>query len=195
MTRGSGLLENWLANLRARKANQLIPDNLRAGRILDIGCGSYPYFLSHTYFREKFALDQLHLSDLPPDITAVQVNLGEITSLQFDAEYFDVVTLLAVIEHLDPEGLVQLLEEIHRILKPGGMLILTTPNAWTDPLLKWMARVNLVSQEEIDEHTFAYTLPLLGWYFGRSGFQKQGMEFGTFEAGMNLWVRAQKAAV
>jgi len=192
MTRGTGILENLLAKLRARKANQLIPDALRNGRILDIGCGSYPYFLSQTYFREKFALDQIHLADIPPDITAIQVDLKKIRSLEFHDGYFDVVTLLAVIEHLDPEGLVQLFKEIHRILVPGGMLILTTPNAWTDPLLRFMARINLVSKEEIDEHNFAYTLPLLGWYFGRSGFQKQGVEFGTFEAGMNLWVRAER---
>ena len=57
-TRGSGLLEPFLARLRARKANRLIPAHLRSGRILDVGCGSFPYFLSHTEFAEKFALDQ-----------------------------------------------------------------------------------------------------------------------------------------
>ena len=57
-TRGSGLLEPFLARLRARKANRLIPPHLRSGRILDIGCGSFPYFLAHTSFAEKFALDQ-----------------------------------------------------------------------------------------------------------------------------------------
>jgi hypothetical protein len=47
-TRGRGLLEPWLAKMRAQRANRLIPAELRAGRILDIGCGSFPYFLSHT---------------------------------------------------------------------------------------------------------------------------------------------------
>lgn len=56
-TRGKGLLESVLAGMRARKANQLIPDELRTGRILDIGCGAYPYFLSHTFFHEKAAID------------------------------------------------------------------------------------------------------------------------------------------
>jgi hypothetical protein len=39
-------------------ANCLIPTQLRASRILDIGCGSELYFLAHTAFREKFAVDQ-----------------------------------------------------------------------------------------------------------------------------------------
>ena len=192
MTRGSGLLEGWLANLRARKANQLIPAKLRDGRILDIGCGSYPYFLSHTYFREKFAMDQLLLTNIPPDITTLQVDLNNVRSLSIENEYFSVVTMLAVIEHLDPDGLVGLFSEIFRILTPGGALIITTPNAWTDPILKIMAQLNLVSEEEINEHIFAYTLPLLGWYFGRGGFDLKKISFGTFEAGINLWALARK---
>ena len=39
-TRGSGLLESFLAHMRARQANKQIPHQLRTGRILDIGCGS-----------------------------------------------------------------------------------------------------------------------------------------------------------
>ena len=40
------------------RRTRLIPSHLRSGRILDVGCGSYPYFLAHTEFAEKFALDQ-----------------------------------------------------------------------------------------------------------------------------------------
>jgi hypothetical protein len=61
-TRGKGLLEPLLARLRTQRANLLIPPELREGRILDIGCGSYPYFLAHTAFKEKFAVDQLPLA-------------------------------------------------------------------------------------------------------------------------------------
>ena len=67
-TRGKGLLEPLLARLRTHKANQLIPKESREGRILDIGCGSYPYFLAHTAFKEKFAVDQLPM----PSATAAQ---------------------------------------------------------------------------------------------------------------------------
>ena len=61
-TRGKGLLEPTLAHLRTQRANRLIPTDLRAGRILDIGCGSFPYFLAHTSFEEKFAVDQLPMA-------------------------------------------------------------------------------------------------------------------------------------
>jgi hypothetical protein len=60
---------------------------------------------------------------------------------------------------------------------PGGMVILTTPAAWSDKLLQIMARVGLMNKEEINEHVPTYTLPLLGWYFGASVFLMANVNF------------------
>ena len=195
MTRGKGLLEPMLADLRAHRANKLIPSTLRAGRILDIGCGTYPYFLAHTSFAEKFAIDQLPL----PSHTATELKIESFMldleikpHLPFEGHFFESVTLLAVVEHLDPSLMALLFKEVYRVLKPGGMVVLTTPAAWSDGLLKFMARINLVSAEEIHEHAYAYTLPLLGWYFGQAGFEMTKIKFGYFEFMFNMWATAQK---
>ncbi len=192
LTRGHGLLESYLARQRARKANHLIPSTLREGRILDIGCGSYPYFLSHTYFREKFAIDQLSPKSCPPDILFNTLDLNAEPTLPFEDGYLSAITLLAVVEHLNPTSLVQLFSEAYRVLHPGGVLVVTTPSAWSDGLLHWMARLNLVSAEEINEHVYAYTLPLLGWYFGRAGFDMHKTRFGYFEFMLNMWAVARR---
>jgi len=191
-TRGHGILEPLLARLRARVANHLIPDDLRHGRILDIGCGSYPYFLSHTYFKEKYAIDQLTKPDSISNINWFTLNLNKNPNLPFEDGYFSVITMLAVVEHLDPNSLVGLFKNAHRKLIPGGMLIITTPAAWSDGLLRLMARMYLVSHEEIDEHVYVYTLPLLGWYFGKAGFEMAKIEFGYFEFKLNLWASARR---
>jgi SAM-dependent methyltransferase len=191
-TRGHGLLEPWLARLRARLANRLIPHELRSGRILDIGCGSYPYFLAHTEFSEKFAVEQFDLQEVPADIVLHTLDLNAHPSLPFQSGFFSAVTLLAVIEHLDPDSLVTLLRETYRVLIPEGVLLLTTPAAWAFRLLDLMASLNLVSREEIDEHCFAYTPPLLGWYFGAAGFSMRRLRFGAFELGLNLWAIARR---
>ena len=191
-TRGNGLLEPLLARLRARQADLLIPGVLRQGSILDIGCGSYPYFLSKTYFKEKFALDRFQAKEKIVDIDWYTFDLSVSPLLPFEENFFSVVTLLAVIEHIDPEVLEKLLMDIHRTLRPGGVLILTTPAAWSDSLLHWMSRTKLVSKDEIDEHVYAYTLPLLGWYMGKAGFEMRKVKFGTFEIGLNLWSTAYK---
>jgi SAM-dependent methyltransferase len=192
VTRGKGLLEPFLARKRAATANRLIPAELRNGRILDVGCGSYPYFLSHTSFKEKFAIDQL-----PPSIEGNEINwhildLNKEPKLPFEQGYLDVITMLAVAEHLNPSSLEKLLQEAHRTLKPGGRVVITTPAAWSDGLLHLMARMRLVSAEEINEHVYAYTLPLLGWYFGQAGFAMRQVRFGYFEFGLNMWAVAER---
>jgi len=192
VTRGSGLLEPLLARQRARMANRLIPAKIREGRILDVGCGSFPYFLAHTSFREKFAIDQHAAPPQLPDIRWFRLDLNSAPILPFDPGFFSAITLLAVVEHLDPRRMVELFKECRRVIVPGGLLVLTTPAAWSAGLLRWMGRARLVSNEEIEEHVFAYTLPLIGWYFGAAGFEMVNLRFGYFELGLNLWATAQR---
>jgi hypothetical protein len=49
-----------------------------------------------------------------------------------------------------------------------------------------------LGREEIDEHVYAYTLPLLGWYFGRAGFAMNKVRFGYFEFRLNMWAVAER---
>jgi hypothetical protein len=53
-----------------------------------------------------------------------------------------------------------------------------------------MASIKLVSKEEINEHVYVYTLPLLGWYFGKAGFNMENIKFGYFELHLNMWAVA-----
>ena len=48
------------------------------------------------------------------------------SSLSYKDSTFDAVTCLDVVEHLLDPG--SLIDEIYRVLKPGGQLVLTTPN-------------------------------------------------------------------
>ncbi len=192
VTRGKGLLEPYLARLRANKANSLIPDHLRNGRILDIGCGTYPYFLAHTYFKEKYAIDQHEKPEEVSSINWYTIDLNCASSMPFEPGYFDAVTMLAVAEHLNPSNLVEIFKEIHRILIPDGMVVVTTPAAWSDSILHLLSMIRMVSKEEIMEHNYVYTLPLLGWYFGKAGFEMNRVKFGYFELYLNLWATAYR---
>jgi SAM-dependent methyltransferase len=192
VTRGRGLLEPFLARIRASKADALIGKHLREGRVLDIGCGTFPYFLTHTYFEQKFAIDQLSNNQHTSGIEWYQLDLNAALALPFENGFFSSVSMLAVVEHLNPASLETLFSEVYRILIPGGILVITTPAAWSNSLLNWMASVNLVSEEEIKEHVFLYTLPLLGWYFGKSGFDMNKLRFGYFELFLNMWATAEK---
>jgi hypothetical protein len=86
-TRGYGLLEPLLAKRRASIANRFIPEAHRNGRILDIGCGSFPYFLSHTFFKEKFAVEQQSPSSPQTDINWYSLDLNTDPSFSTKRHY------------------------------------------------------------------------------------------------------------
>jgi 2-polyprenyl-3-methyl-5-hydroxy-6-metoxy-1,4-benzoquinol methylase len=56
----------------------------------------------------------------------VEFRVSDVATLPFADASFDVVTCMEVIEHVeDPE---RVLGELHRVLKPDGLLLLSTPN-------------------------------------------------------------------
>lgn len=200
VTRGNGLLERFLASRRVRLANRRIPASHRGGRLLDIGCGAYPYFLMNTDFSQKYGLDKLLPETQDPShvergFHLIRHDAGERRELPFEDGFFDVVTMLAVFEHIDPGKIVEIVREVHRVLRPRGMFLLTTPARWTGGLLRFLANVGLVSREEIEEHADAYDHPRIVGILEASGFARHDIEVGYFEGFANLWVTANKDVV
>jgi len=189
-TRGKGILENFLAKKRAKITQKHIKKQHRKGRILDIGCGQIPFFLINTKFNEKFGLDQIESKSNGIPIKKFDINKESI--LPFESNYFDTITMLAVFEHIEPEKLVNLMQEINRILKPQGRFILTTPCTWTDKLLRIMAKLNLVSKSEIEEHKDAYSHKQIKSILIKGNFKKQRIKTGYFEFFLNNWAYADK---
>jgi SAM-dependent methyltransferase len=194
--RDVGLLEGFLSRQRGKMADRLIPPASRKGRLLDVGCGEHHRFLKSTQFADKYGLDRLagrNGHEPGPDVvTRLDCDIETIDRLPFEDEYFDVVTMLAVFEHIDPQRLVHLMAEVKRVLKPGGLCILTTPAAWTDAVLRVLAALRLVDPAMIDEHKDAYSHAKISAILKRSGFAHDQMRFGYFEMFMNVWATARR---
>lgn len=184
-----------MARQRAHRADSLIPEDLRAGRILDVGCGSYPAFLRGTRFAERYGLDRLALADVrDTGINLVEHDIADGSGLPFESKFFDVVTMLAVFEHVDALPLQRLLPEILRVLRPRGLYVMTTPPRWTESILKVMSYLQLVSHEEVSEHKALYSRDEIVSLLVEAGFDRANVRHGTFELGLNLWAVAQRSS-
>jgi ubiquinone/menaquinone biosynthesis C-methylase UbiE len=158
---------------------------------LDIGCGSYPYFLLHTDFTEKYGIDP-SLTTLK--IQGLDLKKANVTKqrLPFGNNYFNAVTMLAVFEHIEHDKLQKLIREINRVLVKGGILVVTTPAPWADKLLHQMARISLISKEEIHEHKHNHHRERIEGIIKNGGFKRRSISSGFFELGMNMWFVAKK---
>jgi SAM-dependent methyltransferase len=194
-TRGSGLLENILARQRDRQALRLIPPGFERGRLLDLGCGRVPVFLMRAGFLLGIGVDaciETPPAPLPASVHLLEFDLERKERLPFPDSSFHAVTMLAVLEHLRPETATALTAEARRVLRPAGLFLLTTPAAATHRLLRFMARLRLVSAIEIAEHQADYTKTKLRSLLIGAGFTPAAVTTGRFELGLNLWARAEK---
>jgi len=196
-TRGFGLFERFLAKKRAQLADSLIPRPFRSGRILDIGCGVNPAFLQTTAFSEKYGIDKAgslscHTKFDEQLITFIHHDIESGDPFPFYNEFCDVVTMLAVIEHISPNNLSKVIAELYRVLKRGGLLIITTPSHWTGFILNGMSLLRLISRQEVKDHKELYTSDDIMKALQLGGFAPGNMQQGCFEFYMNTWVMAIK---
>ena len=195
--KGYGPLDVFLAKQRYKIAHRELRAVDKNGWILDIGCGSKPMFLSNVEVAQRYGLDK---NIEPVAVEKAREQGIELANFNFDSEqempfednYFDAVTMLAVFEHIEPERLAPIHSEIRRILKSGGLYIMTTPAFWTDPILRCLARLHLISDVSIKEHQDNYRHSDIARVLAQAGFEKSKMRFGYFELLMNSWVTALK---
>jgi SAM-dependent methyltransferase len=98
-----------------------------AKKILDVGCGTgrMGKLINAELFGVDVSSSLVNEARKNGYIKAVACELGN-SKLPFEDGFFDAVICLDVLEHLvDP---VQTLAEINRVLKPEGLLGITTPN-------------------------------------------------------------------
>lgn len=90
--------------------------------LLDLGSGVKPF--ENLYTRYSSCSIGIDVSFSPHDLSKIDV-FATGTALPFRGSSFDIVLCSEVMEHIAEPKL--LLQEIYRVLNPGGRLILTTP--------------------------------------------------------------------
>ncbi len=180
-------------------AQRLLPLDLDRQRILDIGCGQRARFLLRCRFPHRFGLDACFPAAARSTLTAAGLTLIEHDlsvgmAMPFADQAFDAVTMLAVIEHLEPMAGAMCVGEAHRLLRPGGVLVLTTPGEWTGGLLKALAAARLVSRSEVRSHETNYSPSDLKRMLLNAGFGEDQLRVGRFQLGVNVYAVARKCS-
>jgi 2-polyprenyl-3-methyl-5-hydroxy-6-metoxy-1,4-benzoquinol methylase len=138
------LLQRW----RISKARPYVPPG---ARLLDIGCADGELFRRIANVVEGIGLDPDLPEQMPPLANAVLLR-GLFPEALPDRRPFDVITLLAVLEHVPPQAQPSLALECARHLKPGGHLIITVPSPFVDHILAVLRFLRLIHGMALEQH-------------------------------------------
>lgn len=150
---------NWWFKVRREIIFWLLnKHNSTKGKILDYGCGS-------GFLVKELQDGGLDAYGIDVSLPAIQLgksrnikNLFKIDDIKVDMpdNHFDTLLALDVVEHLENDSAA--LEEFHRLLKPGGLAVITVP------AYQWMWGV----QDEISHHFRRYTMRQLVNLIGKN---------------------------
>jgi len=180
-------LIEWLVRAVGERHISFLSRELAAGaRILDVGCGrgvtlgalAEQGFTVHGF---EISAEAARGADPRVEIRIAQ-NLKE---AEYRASSFDQVIIWHVLEHLDdPAGT---LREAHRLLKPGGRLIVAVPN-----LSSLQARCSGAAWFHLDlpRHVYHFPLPALRELLTLTGFQVRSVHHFSLRQNPFGWIQS-----
>jgi len=174
-------------SIRARKASRLVERQAagilrkrlpEGGHVLDMGCGyggfletlaPYGYTLSAA---ELSATAAAHARKLVPE---ADIRTGSFDDLDYAAESFDAVVMLAVLEHLkDPKGAVA---QVAGWLRPGGTIMILVP--YVQAFFRLKQRLPFVPIAfEAPRHLFDFSPKTMQRLLSENGFTAPKVRIG-----------------
>lgn len=178
MSNKDTLLYNFLRFWRTYKVKKFITEDVN---VCDIGCGFEGVFLEEISYKIKkgIGLDlEVNENLNNKKIKLLKVNID--SGIPLEDVSADVVTCMALIEHIDNHN--YFIEEVKRILKKGGLFILTTPDPKAKNIWEFLVKIGLINQANgTNEHKNYFTLRQLERIFKRKGFivfKSEKFQFG-----------------
>src|SRR3989338_4848416 len=165
-------VSHWLYRVRRKIVHDLIWKyfpHVRDLKILDIGCGACLLAKELEVYGEVSGLDVSPMAiEFCRERGVLQVVHGSAERIPFGDRSFDLILALDVIEHIEDDR--RALQEIYRVLKPGGVAIIFAP-AFN---LLWGV------SDELSNHYRRYTIKELRKKIRESGFEIARLSYFNF---------------
>jgi len=184
----SSQLDRIIRWLRFRK---IVPHIPPGAVVCDIGCGENAVFLRSIApkISRGYGFDIVVKSFEDHALKISEYDLQGVIPLPDQSVH--IVTLMAVLEHLTHPQ--EILNEIFRVLKPRGKLLLTAPTPLAKPILEFLAfRLHLIDEASIRDHKTYFWREDLKRMLTNAGFSSQHLKHSYFELYCNNDVVAEK---
>jgi SAM-dependent methyltransferase len=153
------------------RAANLLEQNRGNGRLLDVGTG-FGFFLVEMKKRgwEAAGVEiSQKAMDYARDVIGVVIFAGPLEKADLPDNHFDAVTAFYVIEHISQP--LDFLRECHRILKPGGLLLLRYPH--TTPIKNVLHLFGIKNRlYDLPAHLSDFSPKMIQQCLERTGFGK-----------------------
>lgn len=138
------------------------------GRLLDVGCGLgfFVEVAQHEGWDAWGVELNKHAVDWANENVTSHVLRGTVDTLDFEDGSFDCVTMFDVIEHLDDPRAD--LADVWRVLRPGGLLVIVTPDAGA--LVSRALGAHWLEMKRAPEHLHFFSVDSLAQLLSLCGF-------------------------
>jgi 2-polyprenyl-3-methyl-5-hydroxy-6-metoxy-1,4-benzoquinol methylase len=179
-------LDRVLQRWRIEKARPYISSG---ARVLDVGCADGALFrVLDSQIGEGVGMDT-NLGQ-PVRLGKIRLVPGRFPRDLGDVGSFDVITMLAVFEHVPPEEHKTVAQACANLLRPGGRLILTVPSPRVDRILAGLKLAHLIDGMSIEQH-YGFDVRATPAIFSGQGFRL--IKHETFQLGLNNLFLFRKA--
>jgi 2-polyprenyl-3-methyl-5-hydroxy-6-metoxy-1,4-benzoquinol methylase len=142
-------LDRFIRDRRLREVARRLP---KGARVLDVGCHDGTLFFQlGDDLAEGLGLDPA--LEQTVDSSRYQLRPGRFPAdAPPEPSAFDVVTMVAVFEHLTAEEQRAAAREAFRLLRPRGLVVMTVPSPTVDRLLDGLIRLRLLHGMDPEAH-------------------------------------------